>query len=66
MACKKVVEEDRNGNDALKLLRSDKYMNKIEEVKQEFQRRFCDFHLHESDFTCFPILLIATQKVHLY
>ena len=35
-ACRKLIEEDRNCNEALKLLRSEKYTNKIEEVKQEF------------------------------
>ena len=53
MACKKLIEEDWNRNEALKFLRSEKYTNKIEDVKQEFQRRFCDFHLHESEFGLF-------------
>ena len=53
MACKKLIEEDRNGDEALRLLRSDKYPQKIEDVKQEFQRRFCDFHSHESEFMLF-------------
>ena len=65
MACKKLIEEDRNGNEALKLPGSEKH-TKIEDVKQEFQRRICDYHLHESEFSeCFPILFIATQKVDL-
>ena len=48
MACKKLIEEDRNGDEALRLLRSDKYSKKIEVVQQQFQRRFCDFHFLES------------------
>ena len=36
IACKKLIEEDRNGDEALSLLRSDKYTKKIEDVKQEF------------------------------
>ena len=53
MACKKLIEEDRNGNEALMLLRSEKYAIVFENVKQEFQRRFCDFHSHESEFMLF-------------
>ena len=53
MACEKLVEEDRNGNEALLLLRSEKYATMFEHVKQEFQRRFCDFHSHESEFMLF-------------
>ena len=53
MACKKLTEENRNGNEAMKLLRSEKYTNLIENVKQEFQRRFCDFQSHEAEFRLF-------------
>ena len=35
------------------MLRSDKYTKKIEWFKQEFQRRFCDFPSHESEFMLF-------------
>ena len=38
MACKQLTEENRNGNEAMKLLRSEKYTNLIENVKQEFQQ----------------------------
>ena len=38
IACKKLIEEDQNGNEALLLLRSEKYTTMFENVKQEFQR----------------------------
>ena len=53
MVCKKLVEEDQNGNEALLLLRSEKYTTVFENIKKEFQRRFCDFHSHESEFVLF-------------
>ena len=53
MACKKLIEEDRNGNEALLLLCSEKYAIMFENVKQEFQRRFCDFRSHDSEFMLF-------------
>ena len=53
IACRKLIEEDQNGNEALLLLRSEKYTTMFENVKQEFQRRFCDFHSHESEFMLF-------------
>ena len=37
----------------MKLFRSEKYTNLIENVKQEFQRRFCDFQSHEAEFRSF-------------
>ena len=54
IACRKLIEEDQNDNEALLLLRSKKYTTMFENVKQEFQRRFCDFHSHESEFMLFP------------
>ena len=53
MACKKLIEEDLNSNEVLLLLRSEKYAVMFENVKQEFQRRFCDFHSHASEFMLF-------------
>ena len=53
MACKKLIEEDQNGNEVLLSLRSEKYTTMFENVKQEFQRRFCDFHSHKSEFMLF-------------
>ena len=53
MACKKLIEEDQNGNEALLLIASEKYINMFENVKKEFQQRFFDFHSHESEFMLF-------------
>ena len=62
MTCKKLMKEDRNGNEALKLLRFEKYTNKIEDVKLEFQRRFCVFHLQSQNLSCFPILFMRPRR----
>ena len=51
--CNKLIEEDRNDNETLLLLRSEKYTNMFEDVKLEFQRRFSDFHLHKTEFMLF-------------
>ena len=53
MACKKLIEEDQNGNEALLLLRFEKYTSMFENVKQKVHQRFCDFHSHESEFMLF-------------
>ena len=53
MVCKKLIKEDQNGHEALLLLRSEKYITMFENIKQEFQRRFCDFHSHESALMLF-------------
>ena len=52
MGCEKLIE-DRNRNDAMLLLRSEKYTNMFEDVEQAFQRRFCDFYFHESEIMLF-------------
>ena len=52
-ACKKLTEENRNGNETLLLLRCEKYINMFENVKREFQRRFSDFCSHESESMLF-------------
>ena len=38
---------------ALLLLRSERYTNMFENVKQEFPRRFSNFRSHESEFMLF-------------
>ena len=63
--CKKLIEEDRKSNEALLLLRSEKYTTMFENVKQEFQRRFSDSAHTSLNLCCFPILFIAIRKVHL-
>ena len=50
---KEANEEDQNGNEAFLLLRSEKYTNILENVKQEFQRRFFEFRSHKSEFLLF-------------
>ena len=53
MACKKLIEEDQNGNEEFLFLRPENYTTTVKNVKQKFQRRFCNFHSLESEFMLF-------------
>ena len=64
--CKKLTEEDWNGNEALLLLRSEKYTNVFKDVKREFQRQFSDFRLHEFEFMLFSNPFSLRSKKYIY
>ena len=52
-ACKQLSEEDEHGKHALILLCSKKYNSMLQNIQDEFQRRFCDFRSHEHDLMMF-------------
>ena len=63
--CKKLTEEDWNGNEALLLLRSEKYTNVFKDVNENFSVNFLTSAYMSLNYVVFQSFFIEIQKVHL-